>query len=244
MSCYENFLAGVPTTNPTAAIPNLLETIQAIQYSTPSTSASTSTSISPTMTMPFFQPAITPPLDPAISLLLRQLNLTSPTLSVDQISLAALAASETEKMRRRSLSEQSTSTLDHIEAARRRFSESLLTNYDPARWLSQLLPTFPALQMPPPSPVDPTPNLTLSGTIQPTDLSPAPASKKPPRKQRTIYGVKQTEVLEEAFNSQKYMVGVEREMLARDLGLSEAQVRVWFQNRRSKFRKVHVPKEN
>uniref|UniRef100_A0A1I7XSK9 Homeobox domain-containing protein n=1 Tax=Heterorhabditis bacteriophora TaxID=37862 RepID=A0A1I7XSK9_HETBA len=58
------------------------------------------------------------------------------------------------------------------------------------------------------------------------------------RKQRTIYGLKQTEVLEEAFHSQRYMVGAEREMLAARLGLSEAQVRVWFQNRRSKHRKM------
>ncbi|CAJ0578581.1 unnamed protein product, partial [Mesorhabditis spiculigera] len=59
------------------------------------------------------------------------------------------------------------------------------------------------------------------------------------RKQRTIYGMKQTEVLEEAFVSQRYMVGAEREQLASSLALSEAQVRVWFQNRRSKQRKLN-----
>ncbi|KAF8357254.1 ceh-23 [Pristionchus pacificus] len=58
-----------------------------------------------------------------------------------------------------------------------------------------------------------------------------------PRKQRTIYAGGQTKVLEEAFLSQRYMVGTEREALASKLGLSEAQVRVWFQNRRSKHRK-------
>ncbi|VDM97569.1 unnamed protein product [Thelazia callipaeda] len=57
------------------------------------------------------------------------------------------------------------------------------------------------------------------------------------RKQRTIYGVSQTKILEKAFEEQQYMVGPEREMLAERLGLSEAQVRVWFQNRRSKWRK-------
>ncbi|VDM91487.1 unnamed protein product [Litomosoides sigmodontis] len=57
------------------------------------------------------------------------------------------------------------------------------------------------------------------------------------RKQRTIYGVSQTKILEKAFEEQQYMVGTEREMLAERLGLSEAQVRVWFQNRRSKWRK-------
>ncbi|CAJ0942283.1 unnamed protein product, partial [Mesorhabditis belari] len=63
--------------------------------------------------------------------------------------------------------------------------------------------------------------------------------KKNNRKQRTIYGLRQTEVLEEAFHSQRYMVGTERETLASRLGLSEAQVRVWFQNRRSKQRKMN-----
>ncbi|GMS89185.1 hypothetical protein PENTCL1PPCAC_11360, partial [Pristionchus entomophagus] len=58
-----------------------------------------------------------------------------------------------------------------------------------------------------------------------------------PRKQRTIYAGGQTKVLEEAFLSQRYMVGTEREALASKLGLTEAQVRVWFQNRRSKHRK-------
>ncbi|GMT18139.1 hypothetical protein PFISCL1PPCAC_9436, partial [Pristionchus fissidentatus] len=58
-----------------------------------------------------------------------------------------------------------------------------------------------------------------------------------PRKQRTIYAGSQTRVLEEAFLSQRYMVGTEREALAARLGLSESQVRVWFQNRRSKHRK-------
>ncbi|VDK30882.1 unnamed protein product [Anisakis simplex] len=57
------------------------------------------------------------------------------------------------------------------------------------------------------------------------------------RKQRTIYGASQTRVLERAFEEQQYMVGTERELLAERLGLSEAQVRVWFQNRRSKWRK-------
>uniref|UniRef100_A0A1I8AX33 Homeobox domain-containing protein n=1 Tax=Steinernema glaseri TaxID=37863 RepID=A0A1I8AX33_9BILA len=57
------------------------------------------------------------------------------------------------------------------------------------------------------------------------------------RKQRSIYGSAQTRELELAFESQQYVVGSEREQLAQKLGLSESQVRVWFQNRRSKWRK-------
>ncbi|KAK0417351.1 hypothetical protein QR680_012957 [Steinernema hermaphroditum] len=58
------------------------------------------------------------------------------------------------------------------------------------------------------------------------------------RKQRSIYGSAQTKELEVAFENQQYVVGSEREQLAHKLGLSESQVRVWFQNRRSKWRKA------
>ena len=58
-----------------------------------------------------------------------------------------------------------------------------------------------------------------------------------PRKQRTVYHQYQIRKLEDAFRAQQYMVGADRVALSRQLGLSETQVRVWFQNRRSKWRK-------
>lgn len=54
---------------------------------------------------------------------------------------------------------------------------------------------------------------------------------------RTIFKADQLEKLESEFMHQQYMVGPERRALAGSMGLSEAQVKVWFQNRRIKWRK-------
>lgn len=54
---------------------------------------------------------------------------------------------------------------------------------------------------------------------------------------RTIFTPDQLEQLEKIFEKQQYMVGTERFYLASKLHLSEAQVKVWFQNRRIKWRK-------
>lgn len=54
---------------------------------------------------------------------------------------------------------------------------------------------------------------------------------------RTIFTADQLERLEEEFAKCQYVVGAEREELARLLSLSSNQVKVWFQNRRIKYRK-------
>ncbi|XP_063986770.1 uncharacterized protein LOC135167469 [Diachasmimorpha longicaudata] len=56
---------------------------------------------------------------------------------------------------------------------------------------------------------------------------------------RTIFTAEQLERLEGEFARTQYMVGPERLYLAHSLRLTEAQVKVWFQNRRIKWRKVH-----
>ncbi|XP_024946004.1 homeobox protein Hox-A4-like [Cephus cinctus] len=56
---------------------------------------------------------------------------------------------------------------------------------------------------------------------------------------RTIFTAEQLEKLEGEFARQQYMVGPERQYLAHALRLTEAQVKVWFQNRRIKWRKHH-----
>lgn len=57
---------------------------------------------------------------------------------------------------------------------------------------------------------------------------------------RTIFTPEQLERLETEFERQQYMVGPERLYLAHTLQLTEAQVKVWFQNRRIKWRKNHL----
>lgn len=55
---------------------------------------------------------------------------------------------------------------------------------------------------------------------------------------RTIFTPEQLRRLEQEFASQMYLVGGDRGELAKSLNLTEAQVKVWFQNRRIKFRKL------
>ncbi|XP_013405916.1 homeobox protein Nkx-6.3 [Lingula anatina] len=60
---------------------------------------------------------------------------------------------------------------------------------------------------------------------------------------RTIFTPEQLERLEAEFEKQQYMVGSERSYLAATLNLSDAQVKVWFQNRRIKWRKQSLEKQ-
>ncbi|XP_054247413.1 homeobox protein not2-like [Indicator indicator] len=54
---------------------------------------------------------------------------------------------------------------------------------------------------------------------------------------RTIFTSDQLARLEKEFASQHYMTGTERRLLASSLCLTQEQVKVWFQNRRIKWRK-------
>ncbi|XP_069599570.1 homeobox protein not2-like [Ranitomeya imitator] len=61
---------------------------------------------------------------------------------------------------------------------------------------------------------------------------------------RTVFTPEQLERLEQDFLKQQYMVGTERVDLAASLGLTETQVKVWFQNRRIKWRKQSLEQKN
>ncbi|XP_035671774.1 brain-specific homeobox protein homolog [Branchiostoma floridae] len=60
---------------------------------------------------------------------------------------------------------------------------------------------------------------------------------------RTIFTPEQLERLEREFSRQQYMVGSERYHLAASLNLTEAQVKVWFQNRRIKWRRQNYEQQ-
>ena len=66
------------------------------------------------------------------------------------------------------------------------------------------------------------------------------SSKK--RKRRILFSKQQTCELERRFKSQKYLSAPERENMARSLGLSATQVKIWFQNHRYKMKKSKCDK--
>merc|ERR1712113_710120 len=57
---------------------------------------------------------------------------------------------------------------------------------------------------------------------------------------RPTFSGQQIFALEKTFEQTKYLAGPERAKLAYALGMSESQVKVWFQNRRTKWRKRHA----
>ncbi|XP_005435486.2 homeobox protein not2-like, partial [Falco biarmicus] len=60
---------------------------------------------------------------------------------------------------------------------------------------------------------------------------------------RTIFTNDQLARLEKEFARQQYLVGMERCLLASSLHLTEEQVKVWFQNRRIKWRKQSLEQQ-
>ncbi|KHJ44251.1 homeobox domain protein [Trichuris suis] len=61
-----------------------------------------------------------------------------------------------------------------------------------------------------------------------------------PKRPRTVFSGEQLIKLENVFRKTQYVVGTERHRLSKLLGLTDQQVKVWFQNRRTKLRKGKV----
>jgi homeo-domain-only family protein len=59
-----------------------------------------------------------------------------------------------------------------------------------------------------------------------------------PRRQRTTFSSEQTLQLETEYQRVEYVTKSRRCDLARVLGLTETQVKIWFQNRRAKDKRI------
>lgn len=77
-----------------------------------------------------------------------------------------------------------------------------------------------------------------SSTTSPPGIPPNPANggKRKRSWSRAVFSNLQRKGLERRFQLQKYITKPDRRQLAATLGLTDAQVKVWFQNRRMKWR--------
>ncbi|CAD5217025.1 unnamed protein product [Bursaphelenchus okinawaensis] len=101
-------------------------------------------------------------------------------------------------------------------------------NIDPVN-LSTATPSLPTL-----------PLTTSPLTSPPTPSTPSDANKSSKRRRnRTAFTYEQLASLEHKFKSNRYLSLCERMKLAMSLNLSENQVKIWFQNRRTKWKKLN-----
>ncbi|XP_068405213.1 homeobox protein Nkx-6.2 [Eschrichtius robustus] len=77
----------------------------------------------------------------------------------------------------------------------------------------------------------------LAGPAQASGVMDKDGKKK---HSRPTFSGQQIFALEKTFEQTKYLAGPERARLAYSLGMTESQVKVWFQNRRTKWRKRHA----
>lgn len=60
------------------------------------------------------------------------------------------------------------------------------------------------------------------------------------RRKRTAFTSFQLKCLEDKFKFSKYLTIAERDMMARSLQLTNRQIKTWFQNRRTKWKRENV----
>ncbi|XP_076238437.1 H2.0-like homeobox protein [Calliopsis andreniformis] len=86
-----------------------------------------------------------------------------------------------------------------------------------------------------PAPLRPVHRAPITSTPTPTSQSESNARRKRSWS-RAVFSSLQRKGLERRFSLQKYITKPDRRQLAATLGLTDAQVKVWFQNRRMKWR--------
>lgn len=67
-----------------------------------------------------------------------------------------------------------------------------------------------------------------------------PTPKQPQKRSRAAFSHTQVIELERKFSHQKYLSAPERAHLAKNLKLTETQVKIWFQNRRYKTKRKQL----
>lgn len=78
----------------------------------------------------------------------------------------------------------------------------------------------------------------------PGDLSSTPqVPKQPQKRSRAAFSHTQVIELERKFSHQKYLSAPERAHLAKNLKLTETQVKIWFQNRRYKTKRKQLSED-
>ncbi|CAL4060291.1 unnamed protein product, partial [Meganyctiphanes norvegica] len=68
--------------------------------------------------------------------------------------------------------------------------------------------------------------------------------KKDEKRPRTAFTSEQLARLKKEFQENRYLTEKRRQDLARDLGLNESQIKIWFQNKRAKIKKQTSSNKN
>ncbi|XP_026142356.1 homeobox protein engrailed-2b-like [Carassius auratus] len=69
---------------------------------------------------------------------------------------------------------------------------------------------------------------------KPKTTNPAKEDKRP----RTAFTAEQLQRLKNEFQNNRYLTEERRQALAQELGLNESQIKIWFQNKRAKIKKI------